>query len=68
MYAPVELLAVSRRPAARFTDDSPAACTSSSDSWAACHPVFAVMSTRTNRVWVAGKAMVTVLPDPGSKA
>ncbi len=61
------LLAVRVRPRARLVEDSPAACTSSSDNWAACQPVLAVISTRTYRVCPAGKATVTVLAEPGLK-
>src|SRR5882757_3442449 len=68
MYVCVELLAVNCLPAARFPEESVAPWTSSSESCAAVHPVFAVMLTRTKRVWVAGNEMVTVLAAPGVKA
>ncbi|GAA3244413.1 hypothetical protein GCM10020256_70040 [Streptomyces thermocoprophilus] len=44
-----------------------AACTSSSDNWAACQPVLAVTEMRTYRVRVAGKDTVTVFPEAGLK-
>lgn len=52
---------------ARFAEVPSAPCTSSSESWAACQPVLAVMWTRTKRAWAAGKPTVTVLPAPGLK-
>lgn len=68
VYTSVWLLAVRVRPLARFVEEPSAACTSSSESWAACQPELAVMSIRTNRARVAGKATVTVLAAPGVKA
>jgi hypothetical protein len=44
---------------------APAPYTSSSASWAACHPVLAVMATRTYRADPAGKLIVTALPLAG---
>ncbi len=61
------LLALRVFPAARLPDEAAAARTSSSESWAACQPVLAVMCTRTKRVRVAAKVTFTVLAAPGVK-
>ena len=61
------LLAVRFLPAARFTDDSPARRTSSSESCALRPAELAVTFTRTKRVFVAGNGIVTVFDAPGLK-
>ncbi|CAO0827413.1 hypothetical protein SMICM17S_05591 [Streptomyces microflavus] len=65
--APLLLLALRAFPAARLPEEAAAARTSSSESWAACQPVLAVMFTRTKRVSVAGKVTFTALAAPGVK-
>ncbi len=64
-YGAIELLAVIALPCARLAVELPAPKTCSSASWPAGHTVLAVMFARTNRVVVAPKLIVTMLPLAG---